>query len=106
MRRKGYFACGMWIFTDPELPEETYNKILSHEYGHTVQSMILGPFFPLLVGLPSMLGFHLFTYRKKHPKPMKSDASAGKTRLYSSHYPEAQANRIGEKKTGMKAIDW
>mgnify|MGYP007056204443 CR=1 FL=1 len=96
--KQGYFAVGMFIFTDDQLPEATYNKVLSHEYGHTVQSMILGPFFPLLVGLPSMLRFRYFNFMKKRgKKPVEK---------YSVKYPENWANRLGEKATGKKPIDW
>ena len=78
--RKGYFAMGMFIFTDDMLPKATYNKVLSHEYGHTVQSMILGPLFPLVVGLPSMLRFHYFSFLKK--RGMRPSEK------YSVRYPE------------------
>lgn len=96
--RKGYFAMGMFIFTDDMLPVATYDKVLSHEYGHTVQSMILGPFFPLVVGLPSMLRFRYFSFLKKRGRRPSEK--------YSVRYPENWANHLGEKATGKKPIDW
>lgn len=46
----GGVSLGMFIF----LQEPTQTDIM-HEYGHTIQSMILGPAYLLLIGLPSFL---------------------------------------------------
>lgn len=32
-----------------------YTKHIAHEYGHTKQSLILGPLYLLIVGIPSMV---------------------------------------------------
>ena len=29
---------------------------MKHEYGHTIQSRILGPFYLIIIGLPSLIG--------------------------------------------------
>lgn len=43
------------------------DKIHRHEYGHTLQSYILGPLYLILVGLPSIIWCNCFgKYRKKH----------------------------------------
>lgn len=60
------------------------NKIIKHEYGHTIQSKLLGPFYLLIIGLPSIiwnLGFK--KYRKKHNKS------------YYDFYTEKWANKLG-----------
>ena len=30
-------------------------RLIQHEYGHTVQSLILGPIWPFVIGLPSLI---------------------------------------------------
>lgn len=38
---------------------------IKHEYGHSIQSRILGPLYLLLIGLPSLLGnIYCFYYQK------------------------------------------
>ena len=32
----------------------------THEYGHSFQNAVLGPLFPFVVGIPSMIRYHLF----------------------------------------------
>ena len=62
--------------------------ILRHEYGHTIQSLILGPAYLLLVGAPSMLWNRLpyFANRRKVTG-----------RSYYSAVFERTANMLGEK---------
>lgn len=33
--------------------------VLSHEFGHTIQNIMFGPFFPFLIGIPSMVRYWL-----------------------------------------------
>ncbi|MBO4562858.1 MAG: hypothetical protein J5772_04520 [Clostridia bacterium] len=86
------FSLGSFIF----MPEgwSDYNKrhIVVHEYGHTVQSMMTGPFYLLLIGLPSVMWSSRFT--KRH--------AVYRTRgvRYSDRYPERGADRLGERVTG------
>lgn len=43
------------------------DTLLRHEHGHTIQSMILGPLFLLVIGLPSIVWAGLFDgYCQKH----------------------------------------
>lgn len=55
------FCLGAIIIT----PENSSKEILLHEYGHSLQSQLLGPFYFLLVGLPSFLraSIHSYFYR-------------------------------------------
>ncbi|MCR4963501.1 MAG: hypothetical protein K6B40_06465 [Firmicutes bacterium] len=47
-------ALGMFIFFGHWRGSETYaRRIMIHEYGHTMQSLMLGPLFPFVIGLPS-----------------------------------------------------
>lgn len=60
------------------------DDLLRHEYGHTIQSLILGPLFLFVIGLPSIIWAGLFDgYRKKHNVS------------YYAFYTERWANRLG-----------
>lgn len=61
--------------------------LLVHEYGHTIQSLILGPLFLLIAGLPSFAWAGLPMARKYRRKHRMS---------YYAVYPENWANRLGE----------
>jgi len=68
---------------------ERKNTIL-HEYGHSIQSMYLGPLYLLLVGIPSALFCNLWD-RVFHRKWDTRDRIV----WYHSRYPENWANRLG-----------
>lgn len=61
--------------------------MLVHEYGHTVQSLLLGPLYLPLVGFPSVVW-------AKHPRCRVYRAAAEKP--YASFYTEQWANCWGE----------
>lgn len=47
-------SLGMFLFLHKDwTPRE--RRLLAHEYGHTVQSLLLGPLYLPLIGLPSLL---------------------------------------------------
>ena len=69
-------SLGKFIFV-PKRPGKNADEfLLDHEYGHTIQSLILGPFYLLFVGAPSMLWNRLPYYRKKRQKTGRSYYSA------------------------------
>ncbi|MBQ8515658.1 MAG: hypothetical protein IJ496_09705 [Ruminococcus sp.] len=70
-------------------------RLLVHEYGHTLQSLLLGPLYLPLIGLPSMLWMLLPCFRKMRRKRHIS---------YYSFYTESWANRWGEKICGEAAM--
>lgn len=82
---KGYLfgnACcslGPIIFTTPECNENT----IKHETGHSVQSLMFGWFFHIVVSLPSIV---LFLYKRLTNKDQK---------FYHSHWPENHADKCG-----------
>lgn len=94
----GCFTLGRFVFMNEGLSGEERERLLVHEYGHTVQSILYGPLYLAVVGIPSVLRFRRF-YTKKGRKESKGT-------LYSSGFPENQANRLGEWATGRRAIDW
>ena len=74
-------SLGMFIF----VWSHNNQQVIKHEYGHSIQSLILGPLYLLVIGLPSMIWCHCFgKYRAKN------------NISYYSFYPEAWANKLGE----------
>lgn len=85
--RSSSAALGMFIFL-AQTSEQTQKRLLVHEYGHTVQSLLLGPFFLPVVGIASGI---------------RAAAWTGVRRSYYSAYPERWANRLGERVTRERA---
>ena len=84
----GGVSLGMFIFVPEGLRHEREAALLSHEYGHTFQSALLGPLYLPLVGVPSFLWANLprnVRMRKLHHVP------------YESHYPENWAEALGRR---------
>lgn len=86
LRSKGAaISLGQFIIIWGRYNNETY--IENHEYGHTIQSHILGPLYLLVVGLPSIIWNKFFReYRRKN--------KVG----YYDVYPENWANKLGGNK--------
>ena len=82
--------------------EELSQRLLVHEYGHTIQSLVLGPLYLIIIGIPSTLwGFLPHYHTKRRTKGIS----------YFSFFTEAWANSLGERVTGQKSmenlmIDW
>ncbi len=75
--------------------EELSRRLLVHEYGHTVQSLILGPLYLLVMGIPSTLwGFLPSLARRRREKEIS----------YFSFFTERWANALGEVVTGEKSM--
>lgn len=96
--RADSLSLGMFIFLTDKPPRdrrglvphvEISRRMLVHEYGHTVQSLILGPLYLPVVGLPSLLWARLPPCRRI----WREDVS------YFSFWTEKTANFLGEKMT-------
>ena len=98
-------SLGLFVFTGTELPkdkraenripdEEMEKRLLVHEYGHTIQSIILGPLYLIIIGLPSMIWAKTTYFSKKDIRIP-----------YSDFYTESWANYLGEKITKEKSIE-
>lgn len=97
-------SLGLFVFVSAEpffvkkfegqIPAEVLSRrLLVHEYGHTVQSLILGPLYLIVIGIPSTLwGFVGRGKRVKQQIP------------YGAFFTEKWANRLGEKVTGEASI--
>ena len=84
----GGVSLGMLIFVPGGLRPEREAKLLSHEYGHTFQSALLGPLYLFAVGIPSFLWANL-------PRNVKRRSMQHIP--YESHYPENWAEQLGRR---------
>ena len=86
-------SLGLFIFT-PNDEIKDADKIRVHEYGHCIQSIVLGPFFAV-VGIISLVwGRHLYFARLREEKKLP----------YTSCFVESWASKWGELATGEEAI--
>jgi len=76
--------------------EELSRRLLVHEYGHTIQSLILGPLYLPVMGIPSTLWGFLPACNAKRKKEQIS---------YFRFFTERWANALGEKVTGEKSME-
>lgn len=75
----GSVSLGMFIFLDNDKDE----TLATHEYGHSIQSLILGVFYLFVIGIPSLCWAAFWSkYRTKHNK------------TYYEFYTESWANKI------------
>ena len=80
---------------DSERLKERCDRISVHEYGHTIQSLILGPLYLLTVGIVSLSWSRLARYRKLRKKYGVP---------YSFAWPEQWADYLGEKVLKKSAL--
>ena len=85
--QRGSLGVGMFLFLDRHADRDT----LIHEYGHSVQSMLLGPLFLPIMGIPSFLWCNLPPCRRLRKERGIS---------YYRFYPESTANKLGSWATG------
>ena len=80
-------SLGLYIF----LPEQDIENefLLKHEYGHTMQSFILGPLYLLIIGFPSLLWNRVRFFRNIRAKFGKD---------YYSFFTEKWANHLAAQK--------
>lgn len=92
-RFSGGFTLGIFIFLTEPLGEEAEHDLRIHEYGHTVQSLYLGPLWSLVIGLPSMLWCNLPPFQKLRRQ---------RDIPYSALYCEGWADRLGQRVLGER----
>jgi hypothetical protein len=80
----GAICLGPFIF----ISEGSKGHSEKHEYGHSIQSMILGPLYLFIIGLPSLLHatYFLLYYKIKKRRPKKN---------YYSFFTEKWADKLG-----------
>lgn len=89
----GGMSLGLFIFTPPE-DHPNSQKVRVHEYGHCIQSIVLGPFY-LILGLISICWARLPWFVKLRRE---------KKIPYTACFVEGWASRWGEVVTGEDAI--
>ena len=85
-------SLGQFIFV-PDVPNKEEYAV--HEYGHALQSLLLGPLYILLIGIPSISWGRIPCFIKLREK---------KNIRYTSFYCEKWASDWGEAVTKKKAI--
>ena len=104
---KSSVSLGMFVFVTDEpffyeklkdqySMEELSARLLVHEYGHTIQSLMLGPLYLIVIGIPSTLWGFLPNLNRKRKEEQIS---------YFSFFTEKWANILGEKVTGQKSME-
>ena len=86
-KREEGLSLGLFIF----VPEDGGERLLSHEYGHTLQSLLLGPLYLFVIGLPSVVWAGLPALVRRRAKRNIS---------YYAFYTERWADRWGGVKRG------
>lgn len=94
LKNRSGFSLGSFIYVPETWSEHDIKHLTVHEYGHTVQSLILGPLYLPVVGLPSVLWSH--RYMKRQPVYRSRGVS------YTDRFPENGADRLGEYVTDIK----
>ncbi len=90
----GSMGLGMFIFNG-HVGNPDEEKVLVHEWGHTVQSVILGPLFLFVIGIPSVLWAFIPAFVKmRKEKGIK----------YTDLYCEKWASGMGEKLSKQPAV--
>lgn len=79
----GAVSLGMFIFFFANFGSRT-EYIKRHEYGHSIQSKILGPLYLLVIGVPSIIWASFFAEYRRRNKIS-----------YYDFYPEKWANKLG-----------
>ena len=86
-KKTGSLGVGMFLF----LGTNANSQVRVHEFGHSVQSLFLGPLFLPVMGIPSFLWANLPPCRRLRKEKGVS---------YYAFYPERNANRLGAWATG------
>lgn len=92
----GGISLGIFIIINGAKDNQWIRNTMIHEYGHTIQSLILGPLYLLIIGLPSFIWCNskkFINYRKE------------KGISYFSFYPERWANYLGQIISKQKIIE-
>lgn len=91
----GSISLGLFVFVAShphfagrcENRDDCLEQLLVHEYGHTIQSLLLGPLYLLMIGIPSWYWANGKRNRKKRREQKIP---------YCAFFTERWANRLGE----------
>lgn len=76
--------------------QDMYRRLLVHEYGHCIQSILLGPLYLILIGIPSFVWANVPYFSKRRHTLQIS---------YYRFYTERWANYLGKKVTKDKSME-
>lgn len=93
----GGISLGMFTIINGNRPPVWTNDARTHEYGHTIQSLILGPFYLFVVGIASTVWCYGKKFREKR---LRGEAT------YYDFFIESHANSLGACFTGDPLPDW
>ena len=66
---RGGLSLGIFIFLSVRNTQEG-SRLCAHEYGHTIQNLLLGPLYWLVIAIPSVIWYRFFAgYREKRGIP-------------------------------------
>lgn len=85
--KRGGISLGMFTFIENKDGRQEYIK--RHEYGHTIQSLILGPLYLIVVGIPSFIWANIPYFINKRKR---------KHIAYNSFIVEKTADKLGGNK--------
>jgi len=91
---RGGISLGMFIFADSGAGADM-SRLTLHEYGHTIQSLLLGPFYLLIIGIPSFLWASIPALKKKRNREGIP---------YNSFYTERSAESLAKWVTGTEFV--
>ena len=83
IRKRGRISADHRFTEDPAA-----RGIVQHEYGHTIQSLMTGPLYLILIGLPSVIWNQTPALERLRQKKKIS---------YYAVFPEKQADSLGER---------
>lgn len=86
-------SLGLFIFVSSQASPQAHRELCAHEYGHFVQSLVLGPLYLPVIALPSSLWCMMPVFERRRVR---------RGRSYYSFYTERWANAIAERVTGEK----
>lgn len=78
----GGISLGNYIITG-----NNWSETIKHEYGHTIQSRMLGPLYLFVIGIPSLIWASYFKNTTKYT-----------SKQYYKFYSEKWANKLGKVK--------
>jgi len=84
-------SLGLFLF----VPDPVDDQLLVHEYGHAVQSLVLGPLYLPIVGIPSLIWAKL---------PALNRRRGTRGTSYYDFGPERNASALGERVLGRPAM--
>lgn len=90
----GGMSLGLFIFT-PQKEDNRTEQVRVHEYGHCIQSLLLGPLYLVVIGIVSYTWANLPYFRKVRRE---------KKIPYTACFVESWASRWGEWITREEAI--